>query len=407
MRLFIISDLHVSFAQAKPMEVFGEHWENHAAKIRESWLNQVGPDDVVLLGGDTSWSMRLEDALVDFEWISALPGTKVLIKGNHDYWWSHRKKLAARFPDLFFLQNDFFTFGSIAVCGTRGWNLPDSEEPEDEKIYRRELLRMEQSLEAATRAGYREIIVLVHYPPTPDGRDTEMTLLFERYGVRRVFYGHIHDTDCFRYCFAGYKNGVEYRLTSCDYLNFELQEIRVPSDFEDPLPLLRARGDWIDRLQRGEIDKAAFIEGNFALYSDVDRNLPTRVLGVDDGILKYNFFNVLAKKAMLDADRYEFCDPQKYRAMRREAHAWYDRKDEVTENFLRYANELDRGLRYRAYYIDTGSEYLNGKIFEIVFVDLDRVVFHSMSDRVRAMLGEVEDTAPSVIGDYVKTKNQY
>ena len=156
MKIYAISDLHLSFSSNKPMDIFGKEWIDHDVKIRENWLRDVSPEDVVVIPGDISWGMRKTTTQEDFRWIHELPGTKVLFKGNHDLWWTTSKKLNALYDDMFFIQNTYYAAGGIAICGTRGWNMPESAlewSTHDEKIYQRELGRLRMSLEAAKRDG--------------------------------------------------------------------------------------------------------------------------------------------------------------------------------------------------------------------------------------------------------------
>ena len=224
MKIFAISDPHLSFNSNKPMEVFGDSWKDHANRIKQSWTQLVTAEDVVLIPGDISWALKFEDALPDLVWLSKLSGKKVLLKGNHDLWWSSISRLNNLFPDnMIFLQNNSWHIGKIAVCGSRGWNLPlystDWSE-HDEKIYRREILRLEMSLKSVSKEA-EFIIGTMHYPPTDNrGSSTEFTKLFEQYNVSQVVYGHIHGADAPKHSYNGIINGISYRLVSCDTINF-------------------------------------------------------------------------------------------------------------------------------------------------------------------------------------------
>ncbi len=209
------------------MEVFGSQWTRHWERIEKNWRERVAPEDVVLLPGDHSWGMRLEDARVDLEWLAALPGHKVLSRGNHDYWWQGIGKIRKAFPEMTFLQNDAVTFGSVGVCGTRGWLLPGSEgfsEAQDEKIFRRELERLGLALKAIpARAQTR--VAMIHYPPLlPHLKQTEFTRLLEESGVDLCVYGHIHRTHRAN-PFQGRYRGVRYQLLSCDFIDFSPQSL--------------------------------------------------------------------------------------------------------------------------------------------------------------------------------------
>lgn len=223
MALYAISDLHLSFTDDKPMGVFGEVWEDHDKKIERNWRAKVREEDTVLLGGDLSWSMTLEQAMKELDFIHELPGRKIAIKGNHDYWWSSITRLNALYDDIHFVQNNFFLYEETAICGSRGWVCEGSEKftPEDEKIYRREGIRLENSLQQAVKAGHRDIIAMIHYPPMNEyGHDSVFTDLMEKYEVRKVIYGHLHGAALYN-VFQGKRNGVEYIMTSGDFIQFD------------------------------------------------------------------------------------------------------------------------------------------------------------------------------------------
>jgi len=223
MALFAIADLHLSLSGDKPMDVFSDEWKDHDEKIRENWLKKITEEDTVLLAGDLSWSMNMASSKLELDFVAKLPGRKILIKGNHDYWWGSITKLNGMYDNMDFIQNNFFAYEDYAICGTRGWVLPGSAlfKEEDEKIYKRELLRMRMSLDKARKAGYEKIIVMIHYPPVNETfKDSEFTDIFEEYGVEKVIYGHLHGKSLQR-VMTGYRNGVEYILTSCDYINFD------------------------------------------------------------------------------------------------------------------------------------------------------------------------------------------
>ena len=230
-RIFAIADLHMDGGQDKPMDVFGIQWENHFERIAESWCAQVEKDDVVLVPGDISWAMYLEDAAADIQKIGALPGKKVLLKGNHDYWWTGIGKVREALPEgLLALQNDCIVLDECSLAGSRGWVLPTENAPlkaEDERVFRREVLRMELSLQAAReKGGNRPIFVLMHYPPFSEtGEESDFTKLFVAYGVQKVVYGHLHGAAT-KSAFNGVRQGVEYRLVSADALDFKLLRIQ-------------------------------------------------------------------------------------------------------------------------------------------------------------------------------------
>lgn len=228
MALYSISDLHLPLGVNKPMDVFGASWENYVYRLRENWKNVVTEADTVVLPGDFSWAMRLSEAQSDFEYLSALPGIKILLKGNHDYWWDTISKLE-RFMDekfftgIYFLQNNAYLYHDTAICGTRFWVCPGAKPftQEDERIYLRELGRAELSLQAAQGRQPEEIIFFTHYPPLLKAQepDERFMTLMHRYGVKRVVYGHIHG-NAKQIAFTGVYDGIEFDLVSCDYLQF-------------------------------------------------------------------------------------------------------------------------------------------------------------------------------------------
>lgn len=230
MNVFAISDLHLSVNNPKPMDIFGPTWEGYLDKIFEDWKKNVSDDDLVLMAGDFSWAMKLEDAVADFEMLKDLPGKKILIRGNHDYWWKSISAVRAILPQNFYaIQNDAIKFGNNIICGTRLWNLPDSTKAmteENEKIYKRELIRLELTLQSANkiRNEGENLICMLHYPPyTFKEEDNEVTALLEKNGVNSVVYGHIH-----AYCKQNLylkKNGLDYFLTSCDIVGNKLVKI--------------------------------------------------------------------------------------------------------------------------------------------------------------------------------------
>nr|MBR4281281.1 metallophosphoesterase [Clostridia bacterium] len=236
MRLFAIGDLHLPGGQEKPMDVFGGHWEGHFERIAGDWRARVTDEDVVLIPGDTSWAMQLSDAVPDLETIGNLPGRKILIKGNHDYWWGGIGQVRRVLPEsMAALQHDVADLGDVVVTGTRGWTFPTEEAPlsaEDERVYARELIRLELALNAAQKtADGRPVLLMLHYPPLYQTvRDTAFTRLIERFQVHAVVYGHLHGAGL-RAGFTGEWNGVRYMLSSCDALGFALAEVPMPEKF--------------------------------------------------------------------------------------------------------------------------------------------------------------------------------
>lgn len=230
MKVFAISDLHLSFSSDKPMDVFGVMWENHFEQICEDWKYKVDDDDIVLLAGDLSWAMTMDNALIDIAELEKLKGKKVIIRGNHDYWWSSYTKLyrALAPKNIFALQNNAIKMDNYVFCGSRGWTLPENNKTEeDEKIYKRELLRLEMSLQEASKLQQQgdDIIAMLHYPPFEIGNaDTDYTRLFEKYGVEKVVYGHLHGRQG-RNDIIAVKNNINYYLTSCDKLGNRLLQL--------------------------------------------------------------------------------------------------------------------------------------------------------------------------------------
>lgn len=224
MNLFAISDLHLSFGIDKPMNIFGDNWTNHFDKIKKNWLNMISENDYVLLCGDLSWAMNLKDAQKDLNWVNSLPGTKILIKGNHDFWWSGIHKLNSLYTKMIFLQNNYIPFKDFAICGSRGINieLNDEDAQKHQKILEREKIRMKLSLESAKKDGFKKFIYMIHYPPFVTNKDcynknTFLNILNE-YNIHTVVYGHIHSN--FPKFLNTNINNTNYMLTSCDYLNF-------------------------------------------------------------------------------------------------------------------------------------------------------------------------------------------
>lgn len=224
MKIFAISDLHLSFACDKPMDIFGGNWENYQEKIQENWKALVSDDDLVLIAGDISWAMKLEEAVLDLEWIDALPGKKIIIKGNHEYWWKSISAVREILPPtIMAIQNDSIKIEKYIFCGTRGWVVPEKNKQlssEDQKLYDREVQRLKLTLKTAQtqRQEGDEIIALMHFPPrNSDKEDSEFTKLFEEYGVSKVVFGHLHGyTNCE---LISEKNGITYYFTSCDHIN--------------------------------------------------------------------------------------------------------------------------------------------------------------------------------------------
>lgn len=223
MALYAIGDLHLCLGAEKPMDIFGGAWVGYMDKLKEG-LSVIGPEDTTVLLGDLSWALDLRQAKADFAWIDAIPGRKIILKGNHDYWWSTASKFYQfcgenQFTDQWILHNNHYEYDGAAICGTRGWFFEEERSGvQDEKIFRRELMRLETSLKSA---GEMPKLVFLHYPPRYKGYECpEILELLERYQVRRCFYGHLHGAS-HGLAMEGVWNGVDFRLVSADRLNFQ------------------------------------------------------------------------------------------------------------------------------------------------------------------------------------------
>ena len=244
MSVFAIADLHLSLAPDvdKPMDIYGYRWFDHVARLENNWHEMISDDDTVIIAGDISWALKMDDAKYDLDWIATLPGKKLIFKGNHDLWWNGITKLNKMYDNTTFVQNDYFATEDFVVCGTRGWLTPDNDDfkEEDEKVYNRELMRMKSSLEGGRKyienlknamvnnedsntAGDEklpELIAVLHFPPVSKSASfSGFQQLFEDYGIKQVFYGHIHGEEGFKNAIKGNYHGVEYNLVSCDFLN--------------------------------------------------------------------------------------------------------------------------------------------------------------------------------------------
>ncbi len=222
MALYAIGDLHLCLGAPKPMDVFGGKWVGYMDKLRQG-LAQIQPGDTTVLCGDLSWALDLEQAQADFAWINDIPGRKIILKGNHDYWWStaakfHKFCQSNGFTEQYILNNNCYEYGDWAICGTRGWFFEEERSGEhDTKVFRRELIRLETSLKAA---GDRPKLVFLHYPPRYRGYECrEIIELLEKYQVSLCCYGHLH-SDSHKLAIEGVYNGVEYRLVAADYTGF-------------------------------------------------------------------------------------------------------------------------------------------------------------------------------------------
>lgn len=223
MALFAIADLHLSLGSNKPMDVF-EGWRDYVARLEDNWRRTVKEEDTVVIAGDISWAMKLEETYKDFSFIHSLPGKKLLLKGNHDYWWSTKSKIDTYlsengFDSMQIVHNNSYPVGEYAVCGTRGW-LYNAASDEDIKIVKREVGRLTASIEHALAQGLQPIVFL-HYPPVYDGMVCKeiLQVLLDR-GIRQCYFGHIHGTQASKRAVTGEYQGIELHLISCDYLGF-------------------------------------------------------------------------------------------------------------------------------------------------------------------------------------------
>ncbi|MBQ7989815.1 MAG: metallophosphoesterase [Oscillospiraceae bacterium] len=222
MSLFVIADLHLSLTSGHPMDIF-PGWENYVTRIKDNWLEFVKPDDTVVIPGDVSWGMGLAAAKEDFAFINALPGTKIISKGNHDYWWNTVSKMERFFTEngfdtLHILHNNTYAYEGFGICGTRGW-VNDDSDPGDALVIAREVQRLEVSIKAALDRGL-EPLVFLHYPPFfGQERADDIVEVLHKYNIRRCFYGHVHGK-AHRKAVTGMTEGIDLRMISADFLNF-------------------------------------------------------------------------------------------------------------------------------------------------------------------------------------------
>ncbi len=222
MAVFAIADLHLSHVDEKSMDIFGSHWKGHWEKIQAAWRSRVREEDLVLIPGDISWAMHMPEAQPDLDAIGRMPGQKLMLRGNHDYWWSSLTQVRNALAEgMYALQNDCFVYRGQAVCGTRGWVQGNAAQGEkDAKLLRREVGRLRLSLQSATDKGLPIALVMFHFPPFDEKQTpNEITALLHEYGVRRVVYGHLHGKSL-QHAFEGVLDGIQYELVSCDHLDF-------------------------------------------------------------------------------------------------------------------------------------------------------------------------------------------
>ena len=235
MSIYTIGDLHLSYHEDKPMSIFGDNWKGHEEKIRKNWKEKVKENDLVVLPGDFSWSTYLKDTYEDFAYLNELPGKKILLKGNHDYWWTTVKSMRKflkenNFKNVDFLYNSAYQYGNYIIAGTRGWG--QNEEGEDKKLLNREIARLEISLKEAMRLNEnqdKEIIVFFHYPPIIksnllNNEISEFVRTLMQYNIKRCYYGHLHSMSI-KEAVEGQYYGIDFKLVSADGLDFKLLKI--------------------------------------------------------------------------------------------------------------------------------------------------------------------------------------
>ncbi len=223
MSLFAIGDLHLSFGVDKPMDIF-KGWENHEEILKENWLRDIKPEDTVVLAGDISWGMNFSQSLEDFRFIHSLTGKKIIIKGNHDYWWNSMTKMKNflsenSFDDIEILHNNHFLYEDKAICGTRGW-VQMADEPSDAKVLAREVQRLETSVKSAVADNVKEVLVFLHYPPVYGSNcNYEMIEVMRKYGIKKCWYGHVHGY-AHKNAVIGERDGINFNMISGDYVHF-------------------------------------------------------------------------------------------------------------------------------------------------------------------------------------------
>lgn len=230
MAIYVIADLHLSFSQDKPMSIFGENWEGHSEKIKNNWISKVKPEDTVVLPGDFSWAMYLQDTYKDFEYLNSLPGKKLLLKGNHDYWWTTVTNMRNfleenKFKNIDFIYNNSYLVENKILTGTRGWNLLDTEN--SSKMIKRESIRLQLAIEDGIKkyGDDKEIIVFMHYPPISNtNKKSEFLKILKQYDIKRCYYGHLHGRS-HQDAIEGIVDGIEFKLISADYLNFDVIKV--------------------------------------------------------------------------------------------------------------------------------------------------------------------------------------
>ena len=222
MALYTIGDLHLSLSTAKPMDIF-DGWHNYVEKIKENWGNLIKTEDTVVLAGDISWAMSIEQAEIDFKFVNDLPGEKIILKGNHDYWWTTKTKMENFFDSrglttLKILHNNHYQYKEYGICGTRGW-INETTEPADAKVLAREAARLDMSIKSAVNVGLIPIVFL-HYPPIYAGNyNYDILNVLYQHNIKQCFYGHIHGKSS-NYAINGERDGINFKLIASDYLQF-------------------------------------------------------------------------------------------------------------------------------------------------------------------------------------------
>ena len=237
MSIYAIGDLHLSFNNRKPMDIFGSNWEGHEEKVKRDWLEKVKPEDTVILAGDFSWEINLEDTISDFKYLDSLPGKKIMLKGNHDYWWTTLKKMREflernDIQNIDFLYNNSFEVEEKIICGTRGWTLSEENLEEDKKIVNRECERLKLSIQDGIKkfGENKEIIAFLHYPPIIQNNilknaTTPFIQILKEYGIKKCYYGHLHGPSI-KDAVNGNIEEIDLKLISCDSVDFKLTKIK-------------------------------------------------------------------------------------------------------------------------------------------------------------------------------------
>ena len=236
MSIYIIGDLHLSFGEDKPMSIFGPNWEKHSEKIKQDWLSKVKPEDTIFLAGDFSWATYLEDTYEDFSYLNSMPGKKILLKGNHDYWWTTLTSMKRylqenKIENVDFLFNNSYEIENKIFVGTRGWTLLDSEN--SKKMINREAARLELSIKSAIEqyGEDKEIIAIMHYPPISNNAmkneytyNSKFLDIMKKYNIKKCYYGHLHGSS-HKDAIEGEIEGINFKIISADYLDFKLCKI--------------------------------------------------------------------------------------------------------------------------------------------------------------------------------------